>query len=284
MMNTAREQYLKSRLQEHYEFLLSKGYDVVCIMLQGSQNYGLDEYSDDYYSDVDTKAIVLPHLNDFINAATPISKVEVLPNDEHAEVKDIRVMFEMFKKANISYIELLYTEYKIINDAWASSIEPLFSNRDLVSSCNRIQFLKCIAGMAMEKDKALCHPYPATAAKIEKWGYDGKQLSHCVRLYNFIWRYVSGEPLESCYRVQEPIHTVLMNLKKQKDADGNTLDVESAKEMSKYYVAEIRKIKDAAAVEGENLDAFQFLRELQTKIIREKMIRDLKVGENDDGV
>lgn len=56
--------------------------------LQGSQNYGLDEYSDEYTSDVDTKSIILPSLDDFIYNRTPVSKVRFMPNsEEHAEVK-----------------------------------------------------------------------------------------------------------------------------------------------------------------------------------------------------
>ena len=106
---------IMKRVQEHYEYLQSLGYEVVCTCLQGSQNYGLDEYSEDYCSDIDTKSIVLPKLKDFIMAYPPASKVEVMSNDEHAEVKDIRIMFEMFRKMNLSYIELLYSKYIYIN-------------------------------------------------------------------------------------------------------------------------------------------------------------------------
>ena len=106
---------IMARVEEHYKYLESLGYEVVCTCLQGSQNYGLDEYSEEYCSDIDTKSIVLPKLRDFIMALPPISKVEVMDNDEHAEVKDIRIMFEMLRKMNISYIELLYSKYVYIN-------------------------------------------------------------------------------------------------------------------------------------------------------------------------
>ena len=98
-----REEKIMKRVQEHYDYLQSLGYEVVCVCLQGSQNYGLDEYSDEYQSDIDTKAIVLPPLDDFIAAASPVSTVVIMDNNEHAEVKDIRIMFDMFKKMNISY-------------------------------------------------------------------------------------------------------------------------------------------------------------------------------------
>ena len=275
-----REEKIMQRVQEHYDYLQSLGYEVVCVCLQGSQNYGLDEYSDEYMSDIDTKAIVSPPLDDFIAAAPPVSTVVIMDNNEHAEVKDIRVMFDMFKKANISYIELLFTEFKIINPEWAEFIEPLFANRDLISKYNRNQFLRCIAGMAMEKRKALCHPYPNLIEKIEKYGYDGKQLHHCVRLYNFIERFVNGESLDTCYKVKAPMHNILMNYKKQKDAYGNELSQEKAIEICDYYVAEIDKIKDAALTEEEVLDkdAEKLLSRILLKIIKAKMIKDLEVS------
>lgn len=275
-----REEKIMQRVQEHYDYLQSLGYEVVCVCLQGSQNYGLDEYSDEYMSDIDTKAIVLPPLDDFIAAAPPVSTVVIMDNNEHAEVKDIRIMFDMFKKANISYIELLFTEFKIINPEWAEFIEPLFANRELISKYNRNQFLRCIAGMAMEKRKALCHPYPNLIEKIEKYGYDGKQLHHCVRLYNFIERFVNGESLDTCYKVKAPMHYILMNYKKQKDAYGNELSQEKAIKICDYYVAEIDKIKDAALTEEEVLDkdAEKLLSRILLKIVKAKMMKDLEAS------
>lgn len=272
-----REEKIMKRVQEHYDYLQSLGYEVVCVCLQGSQNYGLDEYSDEYQSDIDTKAIVLPPLDDFIAAASPVSTVVIMDNNEHAEVKDIRVMFDMFKKANISYIELLFTEFKIINPEWEPYIRDLFDYRARIAAYHRNQFLRCIAGMAMEKRKALCHPYPNLIEKIEKYGYDGKQLHHCVRLHNFITRFLDGEPLDTCYRVSAPMHEVLMNYKKQKDAYGEDLSCERAIELCDYYVAEIGKLKDAALspIDEINYKTAKILDDIKYKILKEQMRREL---------
>lgn len=274
-----RKEKIINRLQEHYNYLISLGYEVICLCLQGSQNYNLDEYSEEYMSDIDTKAIVLPHLDDFIMAASPVSTTIIMDNNEHIDVKDIRIMFDMFKKMNISYIELLYTEFKIINPEWADLIEPLFANKELVSSRNRIQFIKCIYGMATEKRKALCHPYPNTIEKIEKYGYDGKQLHHCARLFNFISRYVEGnEPLESCYKIDGEEKVFLMNLKKQKDANGNFLEMNAAIELCDEYVEAIEEIKnEVLEYESEVIkhEADEVMRDILLNIMKKKMIKDL---------
>lgn len=271
-----REERIMKRVQEHYDYLQSLGYEVVCVCLQGSQNYGLDEYSDEYMSDIDTKAIVLPPLDDFIAASPPVSKVVIMDNNEHAEVKDIRVMFEMFKKANISYIELLFTDFKIINPEWAEFIEPLFANRELISKYNRIQFLRCIAGMAYEKRKALCHPYPTIKDKIDKYGYDGKQLHHIARLYEFLTRFNNGESIENCFKSNN--REELMMYKKQMNADGSVLSAEDAVKIADELVSRITALKDYM-IDHWHIKvkpaAIEILDEIKYNIIKEMLRREL---------
>ena len=274
---------IMKRVQEHYDYLVAAGYDVVFTALQGSQNYGLDEYSDEYMSDVDTKSMVLPHLDDMIRARSPVSTTIVLENEEHAEVKDIRVMFEMFKKENISYIELLYSKYVIINPRYKAAVEQLFERREEIALADSAQFVKCIAGMAYEKDKALCHPYPGIAAKIEKYGYDGKQLSHCFRLLVFISHFVEGLPLEECYWVSnEWDRNIMMNYKKQLDYTGDVLDVEKAKKLSADCIFQIKAEKDDY-LHGRtfeiNTRIWKFLDELKYKMIKDRILEEIREGE-----
>ena len=272
-----RKAIISARVKEHFDYLVAAGYDVVFTALQGSQNYGLDEYSQEYQSDVDTKSIILPSLDDFIRAKQPISKVEILENGEHAEVKDIRIMFEMFKKENISYIELLYSDYIVFNPKYEKMIKPLFEKRDEIVAADTAQFLRCIAGMAYEKDKALCHPYPGIAAKIEKYGYDGKQLSHCRRLLEFIERFSNGEPVSACYKSK--IKDKLMNYKKQLDENGLPLEVKKAKVLSALYVVSVKNYKDWLIRDndyGVNSAPWYFLDELKAKILKFKITEEVR--------
>lgn len=265
-----------SRVKEHYNYLQSLGYEVICTILQGSQNYGLDEYSEEYMSDVDTKSIILPTLDSFIKATSPVSKVIVLENNEHAEIKDIRTMFEMFKKMNISYIELLYSDYIIINPKWADLIAPLFSNKDLISSYSRTQFIKCIYGMALEKRKALCHPYPTIKDKIDKYGYDGKQLHHIARLYEFLTRFNNGESIENCFKSNS--REELMMYKKQMNADGSVLSAEDAAKIADELVSRITALKDDMINHNYikvKPTAIEILDEIKYNIIKEMLRREL---------
>lgn len=248
-----REEKIMNRLQEHYDYLIAKGYEVVCLMLQGSQNYELDEYSEEYTSDIDSKAIILPSFQDFVAEKSPISNTIVLDNNEHIDTKDIRVMFEQFKKMNISYIELLYTKFKIINPKYQELIKPLFDNRETIAAINKNQFLRCISGMSMEKVKALCHPYPNIIDKINTYGFDGKQLHHCVRLFEFISRYTKGEPLEDCYISQ--YKDELKNLKKQLTFGGDRLlTKEEAVKIANFYDKQTKMLKNLYVTDRDEIN------------------------------
>ena len=276
-----REERIKKRLQEHYNYLQEKGYEVVCLCLQGSQNYKLDEYSEEYMSDIDTKAIVLPSFKDFCYGKSPLSTTLVLDNNEHIDVKDVRVMFETIKKMNVSYIELLYTEFKIINDKYLDLIMPLFENRDLIAYANPNQFVRCIAGMSMEKKKALCHPYPNTMDKIEKYGYDGKQLHHCVRLFEFLIRYVHGTPLEDCYVSKSS--KSLINFKKQLTADGDRiLSKEEAIILCDTFDEATKNWKDGFInkhPEGYNKEAETLLFRIQYNLLKRRFKEEIEKDE-----
>jgi predicted nucleotidyltransferase len=151
------------------------GYEVLGVFLQGSQNYGLEIYDEVYQSDIDCKAFVMPTFEDLYRGRQ--TSVTVTTPYGLVDVKDIRLVFELMKKANPSYVELLFTEYFVAEDVkFLEYAEELIRDR-------RPLLLKGIYGMTTEKLKALKHPFPSILEQIEKYGYDPKQLHHIVRLY-----------------------------------------------------------------------------------------------------
>lgn len=182
------------RLQENYDKLINDGYEIVGVFLQGSQNYNL-QYEN---SDIDCKAIILPSFDEFLFNKKPISTTLVLENNEHIDLKDIRLMFDCFKKQNINFVEILFTEYKIMNPKYEKLFQAMFDNNEAIAHYDNYKALNCISGMCMEKYKALKHPYPATRDKIDKFGFDGKQLHHILRLNDFIKDYLKGKPYSEC--------------------------------------------------------------------------------------
>ena len=116
------------RVKEHYDESLkyfNKNQIVLCA-LQGSQNYNLQLPT----SDVDTKLIVLPSFKDIALASKPISTTHIRANNENTDWKDIRLYMETFRKQNLNFLEILFTEYKIIHPEYEAYWNILIKNRE----------------------------------------------------------------------------------------------------------------------------------------------------------
>lgn len=263
-----REEFINKRIQEHYDYIKDK-YDVIYLGLQGSQNYELDVYDDEYKSDIDTKAIVLPSFEDFVYNKTPVSETIVLPNNEHIDVKDIRIMFETFKKQNVNFIEILFTKYGIINKEYADLIGLLLQNKEQIAHLNYNQALRCMAGMSMEKLKALQHPYPTIIDKINKYGYDPKQLHHILRMNDFIKKYAIGEIYEKCLIPDNKEY--LIQIKK------GILSEKEAVELANKTDNETKEIKDKYLKEQDEINkyAIEILNYVKFNILKRKFKKEL---------
>ena len=263
-----REEFINNRIKEHYDYIKDK-YNVVYLGLQGSQNYELDIYDEDYKSDVDTKAIILPSFKDFVYNKAPVSKTIVLPNNEHIDVKDIRVMFDIFKKQNVNFIEILFTKYRIVNEEYRVLLQPLFENRELIANLNKNQALRCIAGMSMEKLKALQHPYPAIIDKINKYGYDPKQLHHILRMNDFIKKYATGARYEDCLIPNNKEY--LIKIKK------GILSEKEAVQLAQKTDTETKEIKDRFITEKDIVSelTIEILDKVKLDILNRKFKKEL---------
>ena len=149
-------------IEHHVKFLKEKHPElfenILGVFAYGSMNYNLFTEK----SDVDTKAIYIPSFDELI-LKKPISKELRLENGEHCEVKDIRLMFQMWKKQNVNFLELFETPYNWINliykDTWEKiyNIRKFFYTYDLAAQIRSIcyQCLNFLADGETIKNKLL---------------------------------------------------------------------------------------------------------------------------------
>ena len=145
---------------------------IVGCFLQGSQNYGLDYEG----SDIDTKLIVVPSFADICLNRKPISTTYVRENNEHTDWKDIRLYMETFRKQNLNFLEILFTEFYIINPMYKEEWMRLVANRERIARMNPFRAVKSMKGIAHEKYAAMEKPYPSKIDLIEKYGADGVRM------------------------------------------------------------------------------------------------------------
>ena len=95
-------------------------------------------------------------------------------------------------------MEILFTPYVLLDNKFAPYWKELTSYKEDIARFNEVGAVKAMYGMAFEKYKALKYPYPTIKWKIDKWGYDGKQLHHILRIEEFIRAYIEGENFSKC--------------------------------------------------------------------------------------
>lgn len=196
MANYHSDEWIMERVREHWEEALTlfPKDRIVGIFLQGSQNYGLDYEG----SDIDTKCIVVPTWEDICFNRKPVSTTHIRANDEHIDLKDIRLMFQTFRKQNLNFMEILFTKYKIVNPMYEEYWAELVEHNEKIALYDPCGAVKTMKGIAMEKYHAMEHRYPAKAEIIDAWGYDSKQLHHLLRVKEYIHRYIEGEEYADC--------------------------------------------------------------------------------------
>lgn len=227
-----REQRIMNRVLSDITFVEEHGYKVFGVFLQGSQNYNLDYEG----SDIDTKCIVLPSFSDFVLGKQPASTTLIREDNSHVDVKDIRKMWECFRKQNINFLEILFTDFFVVQHEYEWLWNRMRKINEDIAHYNNYAAINCIAGMVFEKEAALCHPYPTLKDKIDKYGYDNKQLHHIFRCREFLERYIDGVPYAQCLIPTNPQSLV--------EIKANYIyNVDEAKMIAKKLVSIVKQVK-----------------------------------------
>lgn len=263
---------IMKRLQEHYDESLQyfKPEEIVGIFLQGSQNYGLDYEG----SDVDTKLIVVPSFKDICLNKKPVSTTHIRANEEHIDFKDIRLYMETFRKQNLNFLEILFTDFYIINPMYREQWDRLVAAREQIARMNPHRAVKSMKGVAMEKYHAMEHRYPSKADIIDKYGYDGKQVSHQIRVYDYLRRYIAGEDYKSCLRPSDYLFEQIMDYKKL-----NVYSLEEARGTALAYIQMTVEKADAfcaAHPEEEDPVMRELLEDVSYNIMKIAVAKELK--------
>lgn len=266
MANFHSDKWIMDKVYEHLNEARQYFSDnhIVGIFCQGSQNYGLDYEN----SDIDTKLITTPTLDDLIFNKAPVSTTHARENDEHIDFKDIRLYMQTFRKQNLNFLEILFTPYCYINPEYKKIWNILIEHREEITHYSPIRAMKSMRGIALEKYHAMEHRYPSKIAVIDEYGYDPKQLHHLLRVEEYMSRYIAGESYADCLI-------------------SNKADYLKEVKSGKYNLEEAREIADATLVtiedkynqfistdQNENLEVEKYLDDVQAKIVRKSILED----------
>ena len=201
---------------------------IVGIFLYGSQNYNLDYEG----SDIDLKAIVIPSINDIVFNNKPISTTIDIP-DGLCDIKDIRLMVQSWRKQNVNFMELLFTEYSYVNPLFYEFFRPLLAARETIVRYNEKRAVDCLRGFVYEKYYRLFKDTPSQHDEVTKYGYAAKQLVHMERLASLLEHYMTREPYMECLMVSPEERQKWIDLKTYSP---NPLSVDEVKERSQKVI------------------------------------------------
>ena len=122
----------------------------------------------------------------------------------------------------------------------------------------------------MEKKKALCHPYPSLIDKIEKYGYDGKQLHHIIRMNNFIFGYGEGKTFKECL-------TYLPNKEQMIKAKLNQYTLEEALKLAEDFDNDTKQLKETYLKPQDKINkkALEILNKVQYEAVKRRMKKEV---------
>lgn len=205
---------IRNRVKEHYKDALKKipEEQIIGIFLEGSQNYGMDLPD----SDIDTKLLVFPTIDDIIFNKTPLSTTWIRENNEHISVKDIRLAFNTFKKQNLNFLEILFTKYCYVNPTYLKAWRHLYIWAEDIARYDRYAAVMAMCGVAQNKFNMIFKKSECTEESINKYGYAPKQLHHLKRIECFLERYLNGNLYITCMQPPAYITQELVDIKKGK--------------------------------------------------------------------
>ena len=195
---------VQQRVEEHFDFVCQyyPKEQILGVFLYGSQNYDLDCFN----SDVDTKAIYIPTFEETV-FNKPISKELKLDNGEHCEVKDIREFVNCLYKQNINFVEVLFTQYFVINPKYEKIWNDYFIKAK--EEIARYDINKAVHSMSHQASHTLSQAENQLTSGINPC----KKVANAARLVYFLQRYLNTEPYEKCLTPVGDAHETLAELK-----------------------------------------------------------------------
>jgi len=181
------------------------GRKVMIQALVGSHNYNLNTPQ----SDMDWKFFVSPTFDDLYNGVVFSDASQAETEDYSAH--DIRQFSNLIWKANLNFVEVLYSRNISYNPVFAG----VFKIRDTFATMNMPAFFNATYGMHKQKMGDFHKGTAKTNILVETFGYDTKQALHALRLLYVLSRFVEFRNVGQSmwFENDEPIRATLLDLK-----------------------------------------------------------------------
>ena len=221
-----------THLEEAEKFVNNDKYRIFGIFLVGSQNYHLDTEA----SDVDTRVVVFPSMEDIATNKAPTNVEHHMPNGEHVTIVDFRLWMKQIKKQNIHELEVFFTDYYRIMAPYVDIWQQMYEMREDIARYDAMRAMHSAVGIAFRYHGYIHNVHPNNEKSIDKFGYDPKSLSNLYRICDYLKKYKEGLPMKECL-VPNDIEWLKMAKK------GEIFTADSAKVSSDLLKSQLDKMK-----------------------------------------
>jgi len=135
-------------------------------------------------SDKDYKAYVLPTFEELYNQK--MFQDTIITPTEDVDAHDVRKMVDLFFKANLNYLEPLFS-----TELWfeGEEMQEIVKLRNQIFNMNLPKLFNALGGTFLQKMKLLPKGTEGTQFLVDLFGYDTKQAQHAFRMLDFAVRY-----------------------------------------------------------------------------------------------
>lgn len=158
--------------------------------LVGSHNYNMNTPE----SDKDYKIFIAPTFDDlYFNKQFSNS---IIGETEDYDIHDIRKVSHLWWKANVNFVEVLFSEDVYLNKDLSTDIKNLlqtiFYHKDEIARMNLPYLYDACIGMHITKKKQIDKGTEGTQYLVDKYGFDTKQAMHSIRILDFLRRFAEN--------------------------------------------------------------------------------------------
>ena len=225
--------------------------------LFGSHNYNLNDEQSDY----DYKYFILPTFDDlYTGKMFSTSHVGEVDYDVH----DIRKLVDLFWKANINFLEVLYSKELTC----LKEIQDIILIRDKIVTMNLPYLYSACKGMHFEKMKNLLKGTEGTKHLVSQYGYDTKQAMHAYRVLDFCIRFAKTNftDFEKALRYTDEEAKQLLSIKHGRF---NVMEFEA---VATALLGEFSKHEEAFIQREPDLETKEILSDLIRIIIKRNLL------------
>ena len=102
-------------------------------------------------------------------------------------------MFNCFRKQNLNYVEILFSDQVIISGRFYKETVILLSHALDIAHYNETAAVNCMMGIIYRYYKHLFIPFESRPELYKKFGYDPKALYHMYRVMNQLILYLARQ-------------------------------------------------------------------------------------------